>query len=255
MQGEKGAAGFTIIETILFFALSGLMAIGIIGSTTIAINVQRYRDAEYSLISYLQSEYDRVANVQNERPATVACQLDVGPPAVPTIITNTGPASYIGTSDCVVMGRLITFNYEGDIMNKTAGTVTAQTIYGLISSAIDTNVDDFTALTAAMPFVADSAVLQSSSTYTPEWGTKIQMASSTVNRLLIVRSPSSGTVRTFVLENSPAALETTTAKLSDFSVCLRPQGLAVNSLKEGMKVVKSASGQTGVQKIGAGCSV
>lgn len=250
-QGEKGTAGFTIIETILFFALSGLMVIGILGSTTVAINVQRYRDAEYSLISYLQSEYDRVANVQNERPDNINCTPAAG------IINVSSTAK--GTSDCVVLGRLLTFNVEGSPSNNTIESVTANNVYGKVDLSATSSSSDFTALQNATPFISALPSFNPSDTYTPEWQTKITLSDVTTNNaLLIVRSPVSGTVRTFVFTGTAATplntIVANSSNLKDLNMCLKPQGLAVDNLTEGVKIIQNASGQTGVQKIGANCN-
>ena len=46
--------GFTIIEMMLFLAVSGAMAAGIMVGVGATVNAQRYRDATHSLVSFFQ---------------------------------------------------------------------------------------------------------------------------------------------------------------------------------------------------------
>ncbi|MEP6710564.1 MAG: prepilin-type N-terminal cleavage/methylation domain-containing protein, partial [Candidatus Saccharibacteria bacterium] len=51
--------GFTIIEVMLFLAISGALAVGILIGSNVAITSQRYRDSLNSLQSLLQQQYNQ----------------------------------------------------------------------------------------------------------------------------------------------------------------------------------------------------
>lgn len=84
----RRTSGFTIIEVVLFLAISGLMAIGLLAGTSMAIQRQQYRDAVQSFAGYLRDEYARVVSVEND--GTAKCG-----------------ASVRGQSECFIVGRLI----------------------------------------------------------------------------------------------------------------------------------------------------
>lgn len=93
--------GFTIIEVVLFLAVSGLLAVGLMVGTGAAIQRQQYRDSVQSYANFLRDQYARVIAVENDRGAG-ACPL--GP----------GDETQRGQSNCVITGRYIeTNNGEG----------------------------------------------------------------------------------------------------------------------------------------------
>ena len=57
MQNQKPKKGFTIIEVTLVLAITGLMMIGVIGSTYISISRQRYNDSLRSFAEYMRGIY------------------------------------------------------------------------------------------------------------------------------------------------------------------------------------------------------
>jgi type II secretory pathway pseudopilin PulG len=87
--------GFTIIEVLLFLSISSLMAVVLFIGTSAAIQREQYRDAVQSFAGFLQDQYGRVINVENDRTRQ-ACMLDAS-----------GTVSERGQSDCVIVGRYI----------------------------------------------------------------------------------------------------------------------------------------------------
>ena len=61
---NKFAVGFTIIETMLFLAIAGLIFAGIVASTNGAIRQQRYKDAVQSFVDDLRDLYSLAENTQ-----------------------------------------------------------------------------------------------------------------------------------------------------------------------------------------------
>lgn len=180
MGGEK--SGFTIIETMLYFAVTGVLAIGVLASAGYAINVQRYRDAASSLVTYLQAQYDETANVQNDRTNDLECtagNIQVG-----------GDVTERGRSDCVILGKFI--------QTDDGVTFTSTAVFGTLSALSATS--DVDALKKAAPFT--SADTMTPSSYTLEWGARIVKPKSTTVQaplsIFIARSPASGTIMTFI---------------------------------------------------------
>ena len=59
--------GFTIIETMLFFGITGALLLGILGTASVGVNTQRYSDAVNTFTSIVQQEFTNVTNVVNDR--------------------------------------------------------------------------------------------------------------------------------------------------------------------------------------------
>ena len=102
-MGTKTDTGFTVIETMLFLAVTGALAVGILVGSGVSIGQQRYRDSVNGLKSYIQQQYSEVSNVVNSRDKTWACDAQGNVVEVEQI-----SAEARGTSDCVVLGRFIT---------------------------------------------------------------------------------------------------------------------------------------------------
>jgi len=101
-QYSKTKKGFTVIEVMLFLAISGLMMIGIFAASKNGINNQRYSTAVTELQSYFQDQYSAVQNVRNDRPNNTAC--------TPGAVTVGGASTSVGTGQCSVVGRIIVAN-------------------------------------------------------------------------------------------------------------------------------------------------
>ncbi len=70
--------GFTIIEVILFLAISGLLLGVAIASVNANINNSRFNDAVRSTTSYLQGQYSEVAAGQSDRDESKGCDETKG---------------------------------------------------------------------------------------------------------------------------------------------------------------------------------
>lgn len=87
-------SGFTIIEVVLFLAISGLLAVGLMVGTGVAIQRQQYRDSVQSYANFLRNQYGQVISVENREGVDRECPLRAG----------TDPR---GRSSCVIVGRYI----------------------------------------------------------------------------------------------------------------------------------------------------
>lgn len=241
-MGGNRTAGFTIIESILFFAISGALVIGILGGAGYAINVQRYRDATTSLVSYLQGQYDLVINVQNDRDPHLACDIiakihDAG--------ASNRPA---GMTECAIVGRFI---------QTTDGvTYTSSQVFADVKKSVVT--DDVTSLVDAQPFSSPAFV--ESTTYSLAWGTRAVLPPPDSDTpmapfsMLIVRAPASGTVMTFIGNTSadtPQSLVVDPSAQRQAVICLDSQGL-FNGERSGAIVLRGAANSSGVKEVAGG---
>jgi len=195
-MGARISSGFTIIETMLFLAVTGLLIMGALIGTGTALANQRYKDAVETFKNTVQTQYAELGSVKNDRSDTWACGSNAKP------VTGT---EFRGQSDCLVVGRYMVVN-GSDISiytvlaNKNAG---------------------------AAPKPTDVATLHDNYTYnvapdvesrTMEWGTRIAWPTSgggsraptippTVRTIgiLFVRSPESGRIYTFSGDAIPSA--------------------------------------------------
>ncbi|HET6746556.1 MAG TPA: hypothetical protein VFH06_00440 [Candidatus Saccharimonadales bacterium] len=210
-MGKHTQTGFTIIEIMLFLSVTGLLAIGILVGSGVAIGQQRYRDSVNSLKSFIQDQYSEVTSVDNSRSAGWTC--DTG--AVVTEVTSGQPR---GTSDCVIIGRVITVDASGTKL--TASNVVAYRTPG--AAVLPGDIAEI-ATNYRMSISPIDQVTQDVS-----WGAQIVRQKTTQPfslSILIVRSPLSGSLFTFTTEGAttnPNAMVT----VSNTS---QPRDLCVNA--------------------------
>src|SRR6187402_1944283 len=108
-MGIKTQNGFTIIETMLFLGVTGMLATAILVGSGVAIGQQRYRDSVNSLKSQVQQQYSEVTNVINSRDKNWSC--DVNGNVIEAPDASDGESR--GTTDCVLLGRLLTVDDTG----------------------------------------------------------------------------------------------------------------------------------------------
>jgi type II secretory pathway pseudopilin PulG len=186
-MGTKTETGFTIIETMLFLAITGLLAMGILVGSGVAIGQQRYRDSVNSLKSYIQQQYSEVTNVANDRGKTWTCDANGNVTA-----GDATSSEARGTSDCMVLGRFITVDASGK-------GLTASNIIG-VRGAGATATSDIAEITSNYKLTASPV---DTSTAEVSWGAQVVKEKTTTPMplsILIIRSPLSGSVLTFTAE-------------------------------------------------------
>lgn len=193
-KASEGAKGFTLIEVILFFSISGLLVITLLGGVTLALNTQRYQDAVLSFKNFVQDQYASLQYVANDRDNTWSCPTGGAP-------TQGGTAVPRGQSDCFLMGRVVVVNqgrlHAADIIGSDNGTNSEG------GTDIDRIKKNYT-LNTLSQYTEDSIM---------EWGTEIAcrktFTDGTSNpaacprtvTLLLLRSPESGVTYTFTNES------------------------------------------------------
>jgi type II secretory pathway pseudopilin PulG len=220
-MGQLYKSGFTIIETMLFLAITGVLIATILVGTGASLNIQRYRDSVSSLKSLIQQQYSEAINVQNGvRTADISCDSNA-------VVADSGNLKPRGQSDCVVMGRYILLDQ---------GNVTTDTVVGHNTGSI-IGLGDIDIIKSY-----NLALLNSSAETAPlEWGTAIAWPisgggskSPTTPRtlaILIIRSPSSGQTYTFSADGALTALKdmvvsgSTVPGQSNRTICVDSKGL------------------------------
>lgn len=245
-MGSTYARGFTVIETMMFLAITGILVVGILYGTGTSINVQRYRDSVLSLQTTLQDQYSQVVNVRNEVSLEgLSCDTN----AVVTVDPDAGSAPR-GQADCVVMGRYV--------RTLDSRTLSLSTVVGYINPNAVTNTNDLQTL----QLYALNTIPTSEEEYPIEWNAELQQAGGDMPlafSVLILRSPTSGIVRTFINPTVSMGSDTIddlvdTAYLSQsLKACVDAGGL-FGTNKMAVSIVPNATSATGVEILGDGSS-
>lgn len=204
--------GFTIIEVLMFIAISGLLLLGAMASINGSINSSRFNDAVNSTTSYIQTQYSEVASGRNSRNSNVNCANGVVTP---------GGTSTAGMTDCVILGRLVEFGIGGATINSRyiVGQDDAVAVAG-----------DTAAVVAANP-VAPSA--STDGVFNVPWSTQINKMTQggvDVRYLAIIRSPVSERVLFYSFNASPGLTTLTNQHITDanlnqtVNICLLDNG-------------------------------
>lgn len=250
-MGKHDNTGFTIIETMLVLAVTGVLIAGLLVGIGSSIGVQRYKDAVSTLKSQVQAQYAEVEFVTNDRDATWTC----GSTAVPAQ-NGTGVAP--GQSECIVLGRYMTI-VGGDI--QTATVVGYQTGSSAAANDVASIIADYT-------LGISTNTIESSSL---EWGARIAWpVSGTGSRpsdtgtrsiaILLLRSPDSGTTYTFTsdtvvpidgvssdtLEEMMIANTGTVPGQMARTICIDPSGVVVPE-KLALYIASAANGASSVE--------
>lgn len=182
-------SGFTIIELILFLALTGLfMIIALAGVGGRSGRVQ-FTDSMRSLSSYLQRQYSDTLNGVNLREGN-GCTYGAGAYSI-----NLSGSHNVGQSNCSIMGKVVVFS---------AGSVTAD-VYVIVGRFLSQTVDsgtpnylDPTKSDAQLIADAQPVVLRGSDfsdAYDLEWQTEfVDLSGAEYNAIAFVRSPRSSNI-------------------------------------------------------------
>lgn len=247
MKVIKGA-GFTIIETMLFLAISCLLFVAILANTGNSVNVQRYHDSVYSLSSFLQKQLSDITNVNNDMIKN-DCSTSVNVPR--------------GQSDCVILGSYITSSDNGQ-------SIIVKKVIGTDSSNYTVATDDIGIFKQFNIQVLQSSVNNDNvvaDNYDLEWGVVLKNSKdngSGVARfsILILRSPSSGVIRTFIDNTSENKDDAKLRLMLDDMYAAQPARICVdsNGLFSGpmsaVLIHASASAQSDIEVVGdkdSGC--
>lgn len=180
------ARGFTIIEVMLFLAITGALFAALMIGVNTGITQQRYLDSVRSYKALIQNEYSEVASTRNEDIEDWKC--DDGQKAV----EQATPRGTRGASQCVILGRAIQIIDSGK-------KVVTESVTGYNINGTDEDRDDITAIKSYLPklgrFDERATELDWGAYLTPVPPRAGSPASTAV--ILILRSPSTGLIRVF----------------------------------------------------------
>ena len=196
-MGKVNQSGFTVIEVILFLAITGvLFAVLMIGVGT-GINQQRYLDSARSYRALIQDQYAAALNTENRITQVGECTLDSSNKA--TINQDANRNIDRGTSKCVVMGRAIR------ILPESGGVVSIQTSSVTGYNADNADVQDMLDIDAIVKFNPQIAKFDQSVTDL-DWGSYLTTTDNPRRPseavIVILRSPSTGNIRVFTSKTS-----------------------------------------------------
>jgi hypothetical protein len=202
--------GFTVIEVILFFAISGFLIVGLLIGMTSSIARQRYVDSVQDFADFLRGQYYAVSNPEHTLTDTELSNLRVGNGPFGTGFPGCNFTAGRGQTRCSVFGRLIVIGEDPN----NSGNVTTYMVLGIEREEY-TSTDPLNRILTSYPLIPDVGLTDS---YSMQWGA---VASGTVissppatpsvypptpisthgASILIIRPPGSQTVRTFILES------------------------------------------------------
>jgi hypothetical protein len=241
-------SGFTIIETMLFLAITGLLVVAVLVGTGATINRQRYRDSITSLQSIIQQQYSEVSSVNNDRDNSWVCDSASG------AVTKLGSVSSVsrGQSGCVVLGKLISSSDDG------LSLIISDVIGSEVSNGVQAETD-VKALAQYKMHVSPVA----EETYEIEWGSSLVKPGSDQNAsfsVLILQSPLSGVVRTFnspnmiISDSNINSIISKAALTEPVKICVNSNGL-FSGTRMAIVVTAGSSSAAGVESLGeaSGC--
>ncbi|PLS80864.1 hypothetical protein CYG49_03820, partial [Candidatus Saccharibacteria bacterium] len=105
----RSEGGFTIIEVVIFLAITGLMlSVALVGTGSVIRNV-RFTDSIRSFESYVQGQYDETLNGVNPRTGVETCNNSEV--QLPVSLIGTKP----GTSDtCLLLGKYLYLTHDSN---------------------------------------------------------------------------------------------------------------------------------------------
>jgi len=196
---QRISSGFTIIETMLFLAITGLLIVGALIGTGVALNNQRYRDAVETLKTTVQGQYAELGSIKNDRSNNWNCGSDATP-----VEGDTDR----GQTDCFIVGRYM-------VLNK--GDVTIYTVLAHENAGASVKATDVQGLKTNYTY----NVSEQTESRSMEWSTEVGWPT-TGNEakapqtpaslaILFVRSPQTGIIYTFSSNDTPATPDVITS--------------------------------------------
>lgn len=234
--------GYTLVEVVMYLAITGLVMVTLLAGTGTALNQRRYQDATNSLMGYVQDQYNLTSNINSSRDVTDTCSgntVHVDP-------TNTVKR---GMSTCTIVGRMLwSFSDADGAGIKVRQVVATEDAATLPLGPTDSDVKVLHDAKLVLALQEDI--------YRPEWGTRLVKPGTSESEefsILIVRVPTTGVVHTYGAMSALVNPDALVGQLSEMKLCLDPVGLLGMSTKPaGVRIVSDAMNTSGVQFVAQG---
>lgn len=247
MKDRRFTTGFTIIEVMLFLAITGLMLSGLMIGISGGVNRERYNDAVTSLHDYIQGQYNLVDNVNTNRTDDYRCLPG-------SIIQPPTGGQARGTSECSIVGRYIT-SQDGQVINSRPLYATADIVN--IESNLPDDFSEKDLLNEMRLMIAPDGLLADAADYRLAWDTSVYTDKASPDdgqfSVVMLRLPTNNMIRTFAVQG----YDVTVADVIDgapadtpLSICINPEGL-VSSPPLGVRILQIATNANGAQRIDA----
>ena len=245
--------GFTLVEVSLFLAITAAVFMGVAIGTQNSIFQQRYNDAVQNYAEFLRSVYSQVTNVQSEST---------------------------GRSGKAIYGKLVTFNDDNG-ENK----INTYNVIGDVVDSADTKCSEKNSVLEKLDCLDANVIIKNDGgvykpvgfveNYMPRWSSQIQTTNEWTNggyqlftgALLIVRSPATGTVHTYVskeiIDVDGVLSDEFDGNKNVFKVgevnylgsfhsdqvdfCINPNGPDKSSLWRDVRIIKNARNASGIE--------
>lgn len=197
--------GFTLIEVMIFLAISGALVAGIIISTNSVVDKQEYSGAVRNFVDLIQNAYGEVANPKNSE------------------------AEHGGRSkDEAIYGRLFTIGEK-----DSEGAMYSYMVVGKTNDQKASTIDDVLTLleNSKIDIRRANGSLYEESTKKPIWDVDIQNVDGGEFKgaILIVRSPASGVIYTFVLDANDN---------ENRMINIQKDEIGLNTIRDGKKILR-----------------
>lgn len=235
-------SGFTIVETSLVLAVTGLLIAMVLTGIGTSLNHERYTDAVNQALDFFRGQYSQTTNVLNSRPSDESCDSS-------GISTLTGGTAR-GASDCLLLGNIL--------RSSDGQTVTVSQVIARHDPSSDTGINSKTdkdILTASSLQVGNQI-----SSYNVEWGSSFLQPGTqnpAIFSMMVVRVPVSGTVETYTSSSDTIKVtDLINVSQADMKLCIDQTGfLGLGVQPMGVLIQKGAANTTGVQPITSGSCV
>lgn len=194
---KRAEVGYTIVEVMLFFGVTGALMLGILGTATLGVNAQRYNDAVNTFAAIVQQEFTNATNVVNTESIDSLCD------------GTTNATQPRGVSSCVIMGRLMTIDSTGKIeRSNIIGKEDTSAVLSSTASELD----------VALSY-RPTIDTQSKEVNEMNWDTNIEKSTfpggSNVS-FIVLRSPRSGNLYSYVIHDPASPISNNGALVSAF---------------------------------------
>lgn len=228
------SGGFTIIEVILFLAITGLLFAGIMTVITGSVNRTRYETAVQSTLDQIQGEYSEILNVRNGRDSRYVCTTG--------LLEENSSGKYRGSTSCSIVGRLLHTSTD-------AKTITSYPVYAradITSPRIRAQLTDASKTDLQKLQVLQLGKLNDQGKEVKlDWGVSLHKPG---NKnipyrfsALIIRMPFSNSIRTYVDQSNPTQTLPNLTRSSELKLCINSNGLAGDAPSNGVFIPRSAS--------------